>query len=84
MQNVKDIIRKYISETILFSQSYPYADEDSLLENGIIDSMNVMELVVFLEENMNIQVEDHEISPDNFDSVNGLAAYVQRKQLLAV
>jgi acyl carrier protein len=78
----EDLIRQYISENILFSQSYPYADEDSLLENGIIDSMNVMELVAFLEETMGIQVEDHEIVPDNFDSVRCLAEYVQRKQTL--
>jgi acyl carrier protein len=84
MPSVEAIVREHISENILFSQSYPYADEDSLLENGIIDSMNVMELVVFLEETMGIQVEDHEIVPDNFDSVSCLAEFVQRKQKLAV
>jgi acyl carrier protein len=83
MSSVEKIVREHISENILFSQSYPYADEDSLLENGIIDSMNVMELVVFLEETMGIQVEDHEIVPDNFDSVSCLAEFVQRKQKLA-
>jgi acyl carrier protein len=83
MQSVEEMVRQHISENILFSQSYPYADADSLLENGIIDSMNVMELVVFLEESMGIQVEDHEIIPDNFDSVSCLAEYVRRKQAVA-
>lgn len=83
MQAIEEVVRKHISENILFSQSYPYSDEDSLLENGILDSMNVMELVVFLEESMGVQVEDHEINPDNFDSVNYLAAYVRRKQVVA-
>jgi acyl carrier protein len=84
MGNIEEIVRKHISENILFSQSYPYADADSFVENGIIDSMNVMELVVFLEDTMGVQVEDHEINPDNFDSVSCLAAYVRRKKLLAV
>jgi acyl carrier protein len=38
-----------------------------------------MELVLFVEENFNIQVNDTEIVPDNFDSVQKLAAYVRRK-----
>ncbi|GAB4531713.1 MAG: hypothetical protein Tsb0014_15480 [Pleurocapsa sp.] len=83
MQNIKATIRKYISENILFSKSYPYSDEDSFLDNGIIDSMNVMEIVVFLEDYMGVQVEDREINPDNFDSISSLAAYVSRKQVLA-
>lgn len=83
MQDIEETICKYISANLLFSQRYPYSNDDSLLENGVIDSMNVMELVVFLEENMNLRVEDHEINPDNFDSVSCLAAYVRRKQAAA-
>lgn len=84
MPDIEEIVRNHISKNILFSQTYPYSDTDSLLENGIIDSMNVIELVVFLEETLGIQVEDHEIIPENFDSVSCLAEYVRCKQLLAV
>lgn len=84
MKNIEETVRKYISEKILFSQNYPFSDEDSLLENGIIDSMNVMEIVVFLEEDLGVQVEDYEINPDNFDSVSRLAAYVRSKQFVTV
>ena len=84
MQNIEEIIRNHIAENILFSKNYPYPDDASFLENGIIDSMNVMELVLFLEEKMDIEVQDHEIVPDNFDSVSCLADFVRRKQSLAV
>jgi len=77
---VQAILRKHIAETILFSQEYPYADTDSFLENGVIDSMNVIELVLFLEQEFGIQVADHEIVPDNFDSIAQLTAFVQSKQ----
>lgn len=83
MPKLEGIIRQYITENILFGQSYPYLDTDSLLENGIIDSMNVIEIVVFLEEKMGIQVEDYEITPDNFDSIICLAEYTRRKQVVA-
>ncbi len=77
---VEEILKKHIAETILFSKSYPYENTASFLENGVIDSMNVIELVLFLEQQFGIQVDDREIVPDNFDSIQQLADFVQRKQ----
>ena len=80
MLNVEQDIRTYIAQDILFNNDgYPYADGDSFLEEGIIDSMGIMELVAFVEENFGINVQDEELVPDNFDSVEKLAAYVRRK-----
>lgn len=85
MQNIQEILRQYIAENILFStQGYPYPDDASFLENGILDSMNVMELVPFVEEKWGIKIEDVELIPENFDSVSGLATFVRSKQLLSV
>ena len=80
---VEEILRKHIAETILFSSSYPYEDTDSFTENGVLDSMNVMELVSFLEQQFGIQVADHEIIPDNFDSIRQMSTFVQSKQQAA-
>ena len=55
-------------------------DTGSLLDLGIIDSTGVLELVGFLEENYEIQVEDEELVPDNLDSVNNLVKYVEGKR----
>lgn len=85
MQSIEAMLRQHISENILFSiNGYPYPDDASLLENGIIDSMNVMELVLFLEETLDINVEDFEIVPENFDSVRNLAEFARQKQSLLV
>jgi acyl carrier protein len=74
-------IKEYISKNLLFSSDgFKYADDASFLEEGIVDSQGVMELVLFVEENFHIQVKDSEIVPDNFDSVSKLAGYIQRKQ----
>lgn len=80
---VSDILRKQIAETILFTKNYPYQDTDSFLENGVIDSMNVIELVLFLEQQFGIQVADQEIIPDNFDSIQQLTNFIQSKQRVA-
>jgi acyl carrier protein len=80
MASIEPIIRSYIAKNILFSnKGYPYPDDASFLNEGIIDSMNVLELVMFVEQQFCLTVEDHELVPDNFDSVSKLAAYVARK-----
>ena len=77
---VKDKIRQYIAENFLFSDDgYHLSESASFLEDGIVDSTGVLELVMFVEETFDIVVEDEEIVPENFDSVAQLAGYVQRK-----
>lgn len=81
MTAAADEIRHFILENFLFGQAdaFPGADE-SLLMAGAIDSTGVLELVLFLEERFQIQVDDAELVPENLDSLNQLAAYVERKQ----
>lgn len=78
--NAKDQVRQYIAENLLFSDdgcSLP--DDASFLEEGILDSTGVLELVMFVEQGCNIAVRDDEIVPENFDSINRLATYISRK-----
>jgi acyl carrier protein len=78
---IRDKIKEYIVETFLFSDGGFNLDDDaSFLDEGIIDSMGVLELIMFTEESFNIVVEDEEIKPENFDSVNNLYQYIQQKQ----
>lgn len=80
---VEEVLQKHIAETILFSNIYPYSNAESFTENGVLDSMNVIELVAFLERQFGVQVADHEIIPDNFDSISKMAAFVRSKQQVA-
>lgn len=80
MEKTKESIRQYIANNILFSaKGYPYSDDASLLNEGIVDSMNVLELVMFVEQNFSMKVDDQDIVPDNFDSINKLATFVYSK-----
>jgi len=73
-------IRQYIADNFLFSDDgYQLSDDVSFLEEGIVDSTGVLELVMFVEETFNVTVEDEEIVPENFDSVSCLATYIRRK-----
>ena len=77
-------IRDFIAKNLLFSDNgFQYDDDDSFLQEGIVDSVGVMDLVSFVEDNLNVEVDDQEIVPDNFDSINKLAQYVRSKQAVA-
>ena len=81
MDHVASAIRIYIAQNILFSgDRYPYPDDASFLDEGIVDSMNLLELVTFVEGEFGIKVIDIDIVPANFDSVSSLAAYVRKRQ----
>lgn len=80
MDNIKQKIRQYVAENFLFSSDgFRLGDDASFLEEEVIDSTGIMELVLFVEDNFGIAVKDEEIVPENFDSVNQLAAYIARK-----
>lgn len=77
---IETSIKDYIAQNLLFSQDgFPYSDDTSFLQEGIIDSLGVMELMAFVKTSYRIAVDPLEITPDNFDSVTRLAAFVRRK-----
>lgn len=76
-------IRRFLGEYFILGDQLATLDDDaSFLENGIVDSTGVIELVAFVEEAFGLTVDDDEVVPDHFDSVNRLAAYVQSKMLV--
>jgi acyl carrier protein len=85
MMSVQEQIRLFIAENFLFNPNgFDLSDDDSFLDEGVVDSTGTLELVMFVEETFNISVGDNEIEPENFDSVNKLAAYIGRKGNLII
>jgi acyl carrier protein len=79
MSDVKHDIRAFVVENFLFGQEEGLADDASFLEEGIIDSTGVMELVAHLEKTYQIKVEDTDLTPENLDSINAVAAFLEKK-----
>jgi acyl carrier protein len=78
-------VRAFIEENFLFRADVSdLTDTDSLLENGVMDSTGILELVAFLESDFSIQMADADIVPDNLDSIAAIAAYVERKLTTAM
>jgi len=78
--SVGEQVRGFIQDRFLASAGLDRVDEgESLVENGVIDSTGVLELVHFLEETFAIKIEDDELVPDNLDSIRNIVAFLERK-----
>ena len=81
MEEARGKIRKYILENFMFTDDEAaLSNDDSFLEKGIIDSTGMLELIAFIGDEFQITLEDDELIPDNLDSVNRVAAFIQRKK----
>lgn len=77
---IEEQVRNFITENFLFGEEKKVADTDSFLENGIIDSTGVLEVVSFVEDTFNIKVKDEEMIPENLDSISNLVNFINKKQ----
>jgi acyl carrier protein len=80
MRAIEQEIRQFIIDNFLFGENnYQFSNDDSFLEQGIIDSTGVLELVMFVETTYGINIADNELVPANLDSVNNLVRFIDRK-----
>jgi acyl carrier protein len=79
MHTIEHDLRTFVTDSFLFGRNQRLDGDDSFLEQGLIDSTGVLELVSFLESHFQIQVADDDLVPENLDSINRLVAYVEAK-----
>ena len=79
MSDSRNKIKSFIIENFLFGNADGLNDDTSFLEEGIIDSTGVLELIAFLEEEFDIKVQDEELIPENLDSIDKVTAFLGRK-----
>ncbi|QSQ27634.1 acyl carrier protein [Pyxidicoccus parkwayensis] len=75
--STRERIRGFIVDTFFVDD---FADDDSFLRKGLIDSTGMMELVAFLEQDFGLKLEDRELVPENLDSLSRVVAFVEKKQ----
>ena len=79
MKDTRMKIREFIVENFLFGSANGLNDDTSFLDDGIIDSTGVLELVTFIEESFKIRVDDEELIPENLDSIDNIVGYLEIK-----
>lgn len=81
--DIIQIVRNFIVDNLFFGEDNGLEENTSFLENSIIDSTGILELVTFLEETFGIEVEDEEMIPENLDSIANVVQYLTKKRKLA-
>ncbi len=76
--SIKDFIHKNF---LMSSTTVSFSNADSFMEKGIIDSTGILELVNFIQQAFQIEVNDDELIPENLDSVNNICAFIEKKRI---
>lgn len=78
---METIINDYISQELVTDPALlPLANDTPLLDSGILDSLSLLRLVVFLEERVGITMSDVDLLPANFASVNAICAFLRARE----
>ena len=76
MKEVKARIRAFLRANVLKA---PVRDDESFWETGAIDSLGILQVVLFLESEFQIRVPGKEINSKSFESIDAVAAYVAKR-----
>ena len=77
---MRDEIRTFLVKNAADPGATDFGDSESLLESGVLDSVAMVDLVTHLEAEYGVTVGDAEATPENFDSVDSIVAFVESKR----
>ncbi len=76
-QNTTSKIKTFLAQQ--FPMTKNVSNDEPLLKNGLIDSLGILDLVTFVENEFGIQVSDEDLLPENFGSIHSLTNFVHNK-----
>jgi acyl carrier protein len=77
----EETIRRFLLDELLYDRDLKeLGPDEKLLERGLLDSLGILKIVSFCEEQFGITIPDTEVLPDNMDSVRAIAALVERRR----
>jgi acyl carrier protein len=76
---IKDAVRQFVLHRAQDKGLTHVDDDESLIENGVVDSLGVFKLVAFLEESFSVQIPDGEIVYENFATIDQIERFVSDK-----
>lgn len=80
LEQITHSIREFLFDNYLFGYDENELDNDtSFLEFGVLDSMGIIELIVFIENEFGIEIAYSEILPENLDTVNCVSSLIYSK-----
>jgi acyl carrier protein len=75
-------IRQFVLHKFPLAKRRNVTNHDNLLESGVIDSLGVLELVTFMQQEFSVTVDDEDLTPENFQTIEFMARFVARSLAL--
>jgi len=79
----EDIVRNFIVEQFYVADPAELTVDASLIDTGIVDSMGMLDVILFLETRMGISISDTDTIPENLETIGRIAAFVERRRMTA-
>jgi len=79
-ETIEARLKEFVKQKFPSARRRELSNQEALLENGIIDSLGVLDLVSFMEEAFAIAILDDELLPENFQTIEQLTAFVEKKR----
>ena len=77
--NTNELIQNFICTELINDNNIKLEDTEPLIESGIIDSLGIMKLIMYLEESFKIKIEADDLLPENLGTVNAISSLIQKK-----
>lgn len=78
-QVLTDRLKDFVYKKFPLAKKQGVKNSDPLLDSGIIDSLGILDLVTFIEKEFGVHVSDEELLPENFQTLDALAVFIQQK-----
>ncbi len=73
-------LAKFIAEQILKQPNRTISPQEALISNGLIDSFNLVDLALFVEDNYGVQIDDTELNAGTFDTLEQLVTLINARR----
>ena len=83
MSEISDKIKQFISTELMFEDSSAVLNDDTPLLEGVIDSLGLMQMISFIEEEFDVAIDDSEVTASNFRTVADIERLVEQKAQVA-
>jgi acyl carrier protein len=79
--SIEVAIERHITDTLLYgSERRKISWDEDLIASGLLDSVAVLQLIFFVEEQLGVPVQGSEMTPENFRTINLVKEFVERKR----
>ncbi|BCJ94150.1 hypothetical protein acsn021_17190 [Anaerocolumna cellulosilytica] len=77
--NEKQLLKSFLQKDIFFSDE-DFADNQQLIDSGMIDSISIVKVIIFMEKNFGISFKEEDMDPENFETLQAMVKTIESKK----